>query len=64
MRAAFEAERPALVAVANAFDGFHEITASASKTCLIRFERNRYSVATAAGKPVQACAYADRLVVW
>lgn len=63
--AVFEAERPALVAVANAFDGFHEITASASKTCLIRFERNRYSVAAAAaGKPVQVRAYADRLVAW
>jgi len=61
----FETERPALVRVTNAFDGFHETTVSTSKTCLIRFDRNRYSVAAAAaGKPVQLRAYADRIVVW
>jgi|SRR5512143_487589 transposase len=61
----FQAERPALIAVTEPFDGFHETTVSASKTCLIRFDRNRYSVAAiAAGKPVQVRAYADRIVVW
>ncbi|PWC52404.1 transposase [Azospirillum sp. TSH7] len=61
----FQAERPALIAVTDPFDGFHETTVSASKTCLIRFERNRYSVAAmAAGRPVQVRAYADRIVVW
>jgi transposase len=61
----FQAERPALSALAQPFDGFQETTVSASKTCLIRFDRNRYSVAAvAAGKPVQVRAYADRIVVW
>lgn len=61
----FEAERPALVGVNTAFDGFQETTASTSKTCLVRFDRNRYSVAAvAAGRPVQLRAYADRIVVW
>jgi Mu transposase, C-terminal domain len=58
-----QTERPALIAMAQPFDGFQEV--SASKTCLIRFDRNRYSVAAvAAGKPVQVRAYADRIVVW
>ena len=61
----YQAERPALVAITEPFDGFQETTVSASKTCLIRFDRNRYSVAAvAAGKPVQVRAYADRIVVW
>jgi len=61
----FQAERPALIPVKDPFDGFQETTLSASKTCLIRFDRNRYSVAAvAAGKPVQVRAYADRVVVW
>jgi hypothetical protein len=61
----FQTERPALIAMAQPFDGFQETTVSASKTCLIRFDRNRYSVAAvAAGKPVQVRAYADRIVVW
>jgi transposase len=62
---AFEAERPALVPAKVAFDGFHETTVVASKTCLVNFDRNRYSVAAvAAGRPVQLRAYADRIVVW
>ena len=61
----FQAERSALIAITEPFDGFQETTVSASKTCLIRFDRNRYSVAAvAAGKPVQVRAYADRIVVW
>ncbi len=61
----FQAERPALIAAPGPFDGFHETTVSASRTCLIRFDHNRYSVAAvAAGKPVQVRAYADRIVVW
>jgi transposase len=60
----FEAERPALVRIPGPFDGFRETTVSASKTCLVRFDRNRYSVAAkAANKPVQLRAYADRIVV-
>ena len=59
----FQAEPPALITVSDPFDGFHETTLSASKTCLIHFDRNRYSVA-AAGKPVQVRASATRIVVW
>jgi transposase len=60
----FEAERAVLVPVRGPFDGFREVTASASKTCLVRFDRNRYSIeARAANRPVQLRAYADRVVV-
>lgn len=59
---AFEAERPALVPYAGRFDGFHAVPASVSKTCLVRFDNNRYSVcASAVGRPVEVRAYADRL---
>jgi transposase len=58
----FEAERPSLVAYAGRFDGFHAVTASVSKTCLVRFDNNRYSVAAGAvGRPVEVRAYADRI---
>jgi Integrase core domain len=40
----FEDERPALVPYAGRFDGFHAVPASVSKTCLVRFDNNRYSV--------------------
>jgi transposase len=60
----FEAERPALVPYANRFDGFHAVPASVSKTCLVRFDNNRYSVqASAVGRPVEIRAYADRIEV-
>lgn len=60
----FEAERPALVPIRGPFDGFREVTVSASKTCLVQFDRNRYSIeAKAANRPVQLRAYADRVVV-
>ena len=42
---AFEAERPSLVPYAGRFDGYHAIAASVSKTCLVRFDNNKYSVA-------------------
>jgi transposase len=58
----FEEERPSLVAYAGRFDGFHAVTASVSKTCLVRFDNNRYSVAASAvGRPVEIRAYADRI---
>ena len=58
----FEAERPNLVPYAGRFDGFHAVPASVSKTCLVRFDNNRYSVAaSAAGRPVEIRAYADRI---
>src|SRR3712207_4805084 len=44
----FEAERPNLVPYASRFDGFHAAPAAVSKTCLVRFDNNRYSVAAGA----------------
>src|SRR6266446_3107498 len=61
---AFEAERPRLVPISGPFDGFHAIQASVSKTCLVRFDNNKYSVASrAVGRPVEIQAYADRIVI-
>jgi hypothetical protein len=60
----FEAERPSLVPHAGRFDGFHAVPASVSKTCLVRFDNNKYSVAASAiGRPVEVRAYADRIEV-
>jgi transposase len=60
----FEEERPKLVAYRGRFDGFHALTASVSKTCLVRFDNNKYSVnASAVGRPVEIQAYADRVVI-
>ncbi|MFL5283462.1 MAG: IS21 family transposase [Rhodopila sp.] len=60
----FEEERPKLVAYRGRFDGFHAVPASVSKTCLVRFDNNKYSVnASAVGRPVEIYAYADRLVI-
>src|SRR5260221_181621 len=59
---AFEAERPSLIRYAGRFDGFHAVPASVSKTCLVRFDNNKYSVmASAVGRPVEIRAYADRI---
>ena len=60
----FEGERPNLVAYRGRFDGFHAVPASVSKTCLVRFDNNKYSVmASAVGRPVEVHAYADRIVI-
>ncbi len=60
----FEEERPKLVAYRGRFDGFHALPASVSKTCLVRFDNNKYSVnASAVGRPVEIHAYADRLTI-
>jgi transposase len=61
---AFEAERPQLVPITGPFDGFHATQAAVSKTCLVRFDNNKYSVASCAvGRPVEIQAYADRIVI-
>lgn len=61
----FEEERPSLVPYVGPFDGFHAVPASVSKTCLVRFDKNRYSVdARAVGRPVEIRAYAARLECW
>jgi hypothetical protein len=60
----FAAERPKLVPYAGRFDGFHAVPASVSKTCLVRFDDNKYSVAASAvGRPVEVHAFADRIVI-
>ena len=57
-------ERPLLLPVTRLFDGFVEHTKRVSPTCLVHFERNRYSVpASYANRPVSLRVYADRLVV-
>lgn len=61
----FEEERGSLVPYVGPFDGFHAVPASVSKTCLVRFDKNRYSVdARAVGRPIEIRAYADRLECW
>jgi hypothetical protein len=58
----FEVERASLIPYAGPFDGFHAIPATVSKTCLVRFDNNKYSVsASAVGRPVEIRAYADRV---
>jgi hypothetical protein len=61
---AFEAERLQLVPISGPFDGFHAIQASVSKTCLVRFDNNKYSVTSrAVGRPVEIQAYAERILI-
>jgi transposase len=61
---ALQAEQGVLQPVLSPFDGFHEAEHAVSGTCLITFDRNRYSVqARAARRAVQVRAYADRIVV-
>jgi transposase len=60
----FMGERLNLVPYRGGFDGFHALPASVSKTCLVRFDNNKYSVnASAAGRPVEIAAYAGRVVI-
>lgn len=57
-------EQTALMPLPPAFDGFVEHGKRVSPTCLISFERNRYSVpASFANRPVSLRVYPDRLVV-
>jgi transposase len=61
---AFEEERAKLIQAPGVFDGFHAVAASVSRTCLVRFDNNKYSVsASAVGRPVEIRAYADRIVI-
>jgi len=56
-------ERPHLMPVGQAFDGYVEHTKRVSPTCLVTFERNRYSVpASFANRPVALKVYPERLV--
>ena len=57
-------EQASLMQLPVAFDGFIEMSKRVSPTCLISFERNRYSVpASFANRPVSLRIYPDRLVV-
>jgi len=57
-------EHAELMAVPAPFDGFVEHTKRVSPTCLINFERNRYSVpASFANRPISLRVYADHLVI-
>jgi len=61
---AFEEERAKLVPIRGGFDGFHATVASVSRTCLVRFDNNKYSVASRAiGRPVEIYAYATRIAI-
>ena len=58
------AERAVLMLLPPAFDGFVEQSKRVSPTCLINFERNRYSVpASFANRPISLRVYPDRIVV-
>jgi hypothetical protein len=60
----FAAERAKLVPISGRFDGFRTTQAAASKTCLVRFDNNKYSVAArAVGRPVEIQSYAERIVI-
>jgi hypothetical protein len=58
------AEKPTLMPLTTMFDGFVEARKRVSPTCLITFDRNRYSVpASFANRPVNLRIYPERLVV-
>jgi hypothetical protein len=60
----WEAEKPALMPLPTMFDGFVEERKRVSPTCLINFDRTRYSVpASFANRPVSLRVYPERLVV-
>jgi transposase len=61
---ALASERPFLQPILAPFDDFHESEHAVTSTCLVSFDRNKYSVmAKAARRTVQVRSYADRIVV-
>jgi transposase len=57
-------EVASLMPLGRPFDGFVEHTKRVSPTCLVHFERNRYSVpASLANRPVSLRIYPERIVV-
>ena len=57
-------ERRCLASPAPPFRGHVPVVTKASRTCMVRFDTNWYSVeARAAGRPVEARAFADRVEV-
>ena len=60
----FAEERPRLRPITMPFDGYFEQVSRVSSTCLVSYDRNRYSVpAEFAGQRVSLRAYADRIQV-
>jgi len=60
----WQEEKAQLAVLPPAFDGYVEAVKRVSPTCLIHFERNRYSVpASYANRPVSVRVYAERLVI-
>jgi hypothetical protein len=58
------AEIASLMPLGRPFDGFVEHTKRVSPTCLVNFERNRYSVpASFANRPVSLRIYPERIVI-
>jgi len=59
----FAREQHCLVRVSLPFDGYKETDVKVSTTCLVRYDRNNYSVhCSCSGQIVQCKSYADRLV--
>ncbi len=57
-------EVASLMRLGRPFDGFVEHTKRVSPTCLVHFERNRYSVpASFANRPVSVRVYPERIVI-
>ncbi len=57
-------EVASLMALGRPFDGFVEQTKRVTPTCLVHFERNRYSVpASFANRPVSLRIYPERILV-
>ncbi|HVS55090.1 MAG TPA: IS21 family transposase, partial [Casimicrobiaceae bacterium] len=47
-----------LIAYPGPFDGFHEVEVAVSKSSLVRFDHNRYSVAVKAARRTAQCSAA------
>lgn len=61
--AVYAEERAHLMPLSCPFDGFVEHIKRVSPTCLVTFERNRYSIpASYANRPISLRVYADRLL--
>jgi transposase len=62
---ALEQEQMYLMPMPTPFDGYVEVLARVSSTCLIRLQRNRYSVPChLANQRVAAHVYSDRIVIY
>jgi len=60
----FEQECALLIPFTSAFQGYSETECRVSRTCLVRYDRNHYSVdSTLAGKTATVRASAERIKV-